>query len=126
MAYYEAKLPLDWFTRPGTVTISPAALTMAKEFRDEIVRTNPGEDWVVCFDWADSRRARKARGSNEWIDLGSGLDLTGYERFKVPAEAIQVADGLEVLIKIAESVLKNSKRKLIDIDADTRTHLTVR
>jgi len=114
------KFPLSWFNRPGTVSISPAALAMARAFSEETSRLEPKEDWVVCFDWADSRRARK-KGTNEWSDLGSGLDLVAYERNRVPAAAIALIDGLEILTKVP---LKNREGR-IEVDRRLRTHLAL-
>lgn len=126
MPHYDEPLSLDWFSRPGAVKISPAALEMAREFHAELVRTRPGEDWLVCFDWADSRRARIPRDSNQWVDLGAGLDLTAYEREKVPRAAIQNIGGLEILVKISELVLSSSAGRSIEIDEQVRTHLALR
>lgn len=114
------KFPLAWFNPPGTVSISPAALAMARAFRDETSKLQPEEDWIVCFDWAESRRARK-KGTNEWSDLGSGLDLVAYERSRVPAAAIALLDGVEVLTKVP---ITNRKGR-IEVDNRLRTHLAL-
>ena len=113
------------FARPGVVSISPTALELAKQYRNEIVRTKTPGDWVVCFDWATSRRARRPQ-TNEWFDLGAGFDLSSYERSKVPTEAVQVVDGLEFLVKISVGALRSSKRRLIETDTGVRTHLALR
>jgi len=113
------------FARPGTVSISPAALELARQYRGEIARAKVPGDWIVCFDWATSRRARKPQ-SNEWFDLGAGFDLSSYERSKVPTAAVQVIDGFEFLVKISVGALRSSKRRLIETDTGVRTHLALR
>jgi hypothetical protein len=95
--------------------ISSSALRLARSFLDEARRASPDVDWVVCFDWADSRRVRRP-GTNDWSDLGAGIDVTAYEREHVPSTMIQLIDGLEVLIKIRSDVWQRSRQKLIDTD----------
>lgn len=60
---FDAGSPDHWFTPPGTLRISAAALVLAQRFHAEAKQAAPGEDWVVSFDWADSRRWRE-KGTN--------------------------------------------------------------
>ena len=103
------------FTPPGMLQISGSALRLAKSFLDEARRAGPDADWVVCSDWSDSRRVRRPK-TNDWDDLGAGIDVTAYEREHVPSTMIQLVDGLEVLIKIRSEVWQRSRQKLIDTD----------
>src|SRR4051794_38901500 len=91
------------FTQPGMLTISASALDVARRFHEEAVGSDPGQDWIVSFDWADSRRMRKPN-TNDWDDLGAGIDVTAYVREHVPASAIQLIDGLEVLISVPDHI----------------------
>src|SRR3954451_21544879 len=105
------------FTQPGILAISASALDVAKRFHEEALRDEPGQDWIVSFDWSDSRRMRRPN-TNDWDDLGAGIDVTAYVREHVPASAIQLIDGLEVLISIPDHILQQSQRKRIDIEGD--------
>ena len=123
--WFDGKLPDDWFTSPGTVRVSAAALAMAKAFDDEVRDKHSAEDWIVAFDWGDSRRVRD-RGTNNWRDLGAGLDLVAYERWKIPDNDIQELDGLRFAVKIPGQVVKASNERLIDTDKASVSGLALR
>jgi hypothetical protein len=112
---FETVPPDGWFTPPGTLRISTSALELAREFRDQARESQPDEDWIVSYDWADSRRVRE-KGSNDWRDLGAGLDLTAYERWKIPEKHIQKTGDLEIVVKIPPQIWQKSKERLIDTD----------
>jgi hypothetical protein len=116
----------EGFTPPGIVTISPAALKMAQEFGDHVRREQAAKDWIVCFDWADSRAMRIPRPSGRMQELGPGFDLAAYERRFVPAKAIQSSNGVTFAVKIPSRVWLNSARRLIDADASVGSGLTLR
>ncbi|MGI8525849.1 MAG: hypothetical protein ACR2K5_06640 [Pseudolabrys sp.] len=69
----------------------------------------------MAFDWAHLRRVRQPN-TNNWRDLGAGLDLAAYERQQVPSAAIQITEGLEFSVKISENVLTKENMPLIDVD----------
>lgn len=117
-------LPPDWFTPPGVVTVSAAALELARAFVAEARRTRPDEDWIVAFDWADSRRVRLP--DNQWEELGEGIDLAVYERTKIPPGATATVDGVEFAVKIAHHIYENSPERLIDRDDAVRSRLVLR
>jgi hypothetical protein len=117
-------LPPDWFTLPGVVAVSPAALELARGFLEEARRTRPDEDWVVSFDWADSRRVRLP--DNRWEELGEGLDLAVYERVKVPPNVTTTVDGVEFAVKIADHIRERATERLIDRDDAVRSKLVLR
>ncbi len=104
-----------FFIAAGQVGATTAALGLARAFLDRIRRAQPDEDWVVCFDWADSRRVRKTPGG-EWQDLGAGLDIAAYAKRRIPESAIQTVDGLEIAFKIPRHVVDRSREKRIDVD----------
>ena len=107
----------EYFTPPGLVILSDAALELARSYGDEMRLQRPGEDWIVVVAWWHSRRVRE-KGTNNWTELGAGLGLAAYERPKVPAKRIHVADGFEYAVKIPADVLDAASAKLIDADRD--------
>jgi hypothetical protein len=123
--WFEGRLPDDWFSPPGIVTVSHAAMALAKAFEAEARKNHPHETWIVAFDWADSRRVRD-RGTNNWRDLGAGLDLAAYESWKVPAKNIHETEGFRFAVKIPGQILEASPEKLIDADATAVSGLVLR
>jgi hypothetical protein len=116
----------DGFTSPGLIKVSDAALQMAREFADFVQQNRPDEDWVVGFDWADSRQMRFPRPGGPMQELGPSIDLAGYERRSVPDEVIQTIDGIAFAIKVPSRVWLNSAKRLIDIDQNAESGLTLR
>ena len=116
----------DGFTPPGILKVSAAALRMARDFGDVLKQEKPNEDWVVCFDWADSRRMRFPRPSGAMQELGPGFDLAGYERRKVPHEVLQSIEDVAFAIKAPSRVWLNSAKRLIDVDPNAGSGLTLR
>ena len=123
--WFEGKLPDRWFSNPDKVKVSAEALAIAKGFDEEISGKHPDQQWVIAFDWADSRRVRD-RGTNNWQDLGSGLDLTAYEHWKVPLQAIKKLDELRYAIKIPDQILDASAEKLVDVDDSSVSGLVLK
>jgi hypothetical protein len=117
--------PEHWFAPPGTLRVSASALQVARQFRDQARQAVPDEDWVVCFDWADSRRVR-TKGTNEWRDVGAGLDLTAYERWKISDTHIQSIDGVDIAFKVPPQVYERSAERLIDTDETAFSGLVLR
>jgi hypothetical protein len=60
--------PGDWFTPPGRLRISAAAIELARAFHEQVRKAAPDEDWVISFDWADSRSVRD-KDNSEWRDV---------------------------------------------------------
>jgi hypothetical protein len=116
----------DGFTSPGLIKVSDAALQMAREFADFLKQDRPDEDWVVGFDWADSRQMRFPRPGGPMQELGPGIDLAGYERRSVPDEVIQTIDGIAFAIKVPSRVWLNCAKRLIDVDSSASSGLTLR
>lgn len=117
---------LDGFTAPGIVKVSAAALQMAREFGDQLRQQMPDHDWVVCFEWGESRQMRFPPPDGKVQDLGPGLDLAAYDRHQVPDEAVQSIDGVTFAIKLPTRVWRNSNKQLIDVDAKASGGLTAR
>jgi hypothetical protein len=120
---FDTTEPPEWFTPPGTVQVTAPALELARDFAEHARTARPDEEWIVSFDWADSRRIRLA--NNQWEELGAGIDLTAYERRNVPGGATRTVDGVEFAIKIPSPVYEKSA-KLIDRDDTARSKLTLR
>lgn len=116
----------DGFTSPGLIKVSDAALQLARDFGDFLKQDRPDEDWVVGFDWADSRQMRFPRPGGPMQELGPGIDLAGYERRSVPDEVIQTIDGIAFAIKVPSRVWLNSAKRLIDVDKAAGSGLTLR
>ena len=116
----------EGFTAPGIVKVSAAALKMAQEFGDHLRQEQAAKDWIVCFDWADSRAMRIPRPSGAMRQLGPGFDLAAYERRDVPAKAVQSIGGVTFAVKIPSRVWLNSAQRLIDADGSVGSGLTLR
>jgi hypothetical protein len=124
MAPDYSKPPYSFFAPPGIVKISEPALQMARRFFETISETKTS-DWIISFDWAESRFFRKpAHGPR--IELGAGLDIVAYDRVDVPSEVIQSIDGLDLAIKIPSSIYEKSTLRLIDVDETEVSKLTLR
>lgn len=117
--------PDDWFTPPGKLRVSASALELAREFREQARQAAPDEDWIISFDWSDSRRIRE-KGSNEWRDIGAGLDLTAYERRKIRDDHIQRMEGMDIVMKVPAPVWEKSAERLIDTDETAFSGLVLR
>jgi hypothetical protein len=117
---------LDDFISPGVIKISAAALQLAREFDGFLKQEKPEQDWIVCFDWADSRSMRFPRPGGPMQDLGPGFDLAAYERRQVPDEVTQHTDGIAFAIKVPSRVWLNSAQRTIDVDESGGSGLTLR
>lgn len=113
MAPDYSKPPLNFFAPPGMVKVSTAALEQARRFAEDIGRVRPDDDWVVSFEWAESRSVRHRTGGPR-EELGPGLALVAYDRSDLPPEVIQTAGELEFAIKIPRKVWGKSKLRMID------------
>jgi hypothetical protein len=116
----------DGFTSPGLVKVSSAALRMAREFSDQLRQQMPDQDWVVGFDWADSRQMRFPRPGGAMQELGPGFDLAAFERRNVPDAVIQTIEGTTFAMKVPSRVWLNSAKRLIDVDPNNGSGLTLR
>lgn len=116
--------PDGWFTPPGTLRISASALELALGFLEQVRKADASQNWVVSYDWADSRRARE-KGSNNWRDLGAGLDLTAYERWKIADKHIQKVRDLEIVVKVPPQIWQKSEKRLIDTDKQSFSGLVL-
>src|SRR5258708_7791955 len=87
------------FSNPRSVTISPAALTMAREFALAIGQMGYARQ-VVVFDWAKSVTVLDP-GQPE-RDIGACLMIGAYRRDQVPPEAVEMVDGFALTLVIPD------------------------
>ena len=116
--------PQSGFLFRGMVRVTPAALDLARAFAEKMQASQPGEDRVVSFNWADMRRLRLH--GNTWADVGPSLALGTWPRAEVPAECIEVVDGLAFAIWIPEPTRSAARERRIDRDDSVPTKLTLR
>lgn len=119
------RIAVDHFAPPGTVTVSPSALKLARQFDEHIRDGRRNEAWLTTFSWADARQVQQADTEN-WEDMGPGLDLGAFERDQVPPEVIHSVDGMEFAIMIGASVYEAAEQRLIDRDDAVLSKLVLR
>ena len=118
------RLPYSSFAPPGSVQVSPAAFTMAKELALEVARKRNDTGWSLCFEWGDSRRIRRNFGPQE--ELGPGLDLNVLDAGLLPDGVLQTIDELTFAIRISRHIYEASQYRLIDVDPTAYSKLTLR
>ena len=68
----------------------------------------------------------REKGTNEWRDVGAGLDLAAYERWKISDTRIQSNDGVDIAFKVSPQVYERSAERLIDTDETAFSGLVLR
>lgn len=111
------------FSNPRSVTISPAALTMAREFALGIGQMGYTSR-VVAFDWAESVTVMEP-GQPE-RDIGACLMIGAYRRDEVPPESVEMVDGFALTIVIPEEAWPPGALRLIDVDEGQLFKLVMR
>jgi hypothetical protein len=111
------------FSNPRSVTISPAALTMAREFALAIGQMGYARQ-VVVFDWAESLTILEP-GQPE-RDIGACLMIGAYRRDQVPPEAVEMVDGFALTLVIPEEAWPPGALRLIDVDEEQWFRLALR
>lgn len=102
------------FVSPGTVTLTPEVLALAKAFAQHAGGIGSGR-WIFVFDWATSR-VLENRKLGTRVDLGPGLDISAARPGDVPPEAVCEADGFRYAIQIPCEVVAAAAHKIIEID----------
>jgi hypothetical protein len=115
----------DWFTPAGAIEISASALALARAFHEQVRKAVPDEDWVISFDWADSRSVRET-GNGQWREVQPGLDLAAYERWKVPEQYVRRVGDTDIAVKIPTAEWEKSVERLIDVDESAFSGLILR
>ena len=101
------------FSNPRSVTISPAALTMAREFALAIGQMGYARK-VIAFDWAPWVIVREP-GQPE-RNIGACLMIGAYRRDEVPPQAVEMVDGFALTLAIPKDAWRPEARRLIDVD----------
>ncbi|MEX0860960.1 MAG: hypothetical protein WEB63_00595 [Cucumibacter sp.] len=108
------------FLAANTVSVSDAALTVARDLMSSV-----SGNWIAGFDWAFARR-HKLSPTEDWHEIGPGLDLGGFARKRIPPAAICRAGTLEYVVKIPREIVLQSKQRLIDVDPTAFSKLGLR
>jgi hypothetical protein len=111
------------FSNPQSVTISPAALTTAREFALAIGQMGYARQ-VVVFDWAESVTVLEP-GQPE-RDIGACLMIGAYRRDQVPPEAVEMVDGFALTLVIPDEAWPPGALRLIDVDEQQLFKLALR
>jgi hypothetical protein len=121
----EIAAPRWYFARPGEVTVSAAALELARKFDKAVRAVTSDRDWIVTFEWALNRRVRY-RPDGPWKDMGPGVDLSTYARSDTPANVTQRVGELEFAIKVPKDIYEQTAERLIDVDETAFSKLVLR
>jgi len=111
------------YSHPRTVTISPAALTTAREFAVGIGQMGYASQ-VVVFDWAPWLIVREP-GQPE-RNIGACLMLGACRRDQVPSEAVEMIDGFALTLVIPDEAWPPGALRLIDVDESQLFKLALR
>ena len=111
------------FSNPRSVTISPAALTMAREFAVGIGQMGYASQ-VVVFDWAPWLIVREP-GQPE-RNIGACLMLGACPIDEVPSKAVGMIDGFALTLVIPEEAWPPGALRLIDVDESQLFKLALR
>ena len=111
------------FSHPRSVTISPAALTMAREFAVAIGQMGYARK-VIAFDWAPSVIVREPGGPER--NIGACLMIVAYRRDEVPPEAVEMVDGFALTLVIPDEAWPLGALRLIDVDEQHLFKLALR
>jgi hypothetical protein len=111
------------FSNPRSVTISPAALTMAREFAVAIGQMGYASR-VVVFDWAPSVIWHEPGQPDR--DIGACLMIGACRRDEVPSEAVEMIDGFALTLVIPDEAWPTGARRLIDVDEQQWFRLALR
>jgi hypothetical protein len=125
MAPDYTKPPYSFFAPPGAIRVSPSALALAREYSSNVRQLRPDNNWIVGFDWGDTRSIRR-RVDGPLENLGAGLDLVAYERADIPSGVVQVLDGIEIAIKVPSRIYQTSRDRVIDTSEGAPPKLILR
>jgi hypothetical protein len=112
------------FTPPGTVQVSSSALNYARAFIEAIKGSKNG-DWIVTFSWCEAMSVK--RGANEpYVDIGSCIALSAFERHQIPQGFIQTVDDFEFAMQIPRRIWEKSARRIVEFDESLLFRLALR
>jgi hypothetical protein len=111
------------FSNPRSVTISPAALTMAREFAVAIGQMGYASQ-VVVFDWAESLTLHEPGQADR--EIGACLMIGASPVDEVPSEAVEMVDGFALTLVIPDEAWPPGALRLIDVDESQLFKLALR
>ena len=100
------------FVPSGVLTVTPAAIALAKAFAENMPRFSSGA-WTVSFFWATAQSVTRHGVTR---DLGPGLGLGAHQSDLIPEAAIIEQDGFRYTLQIPREVVAQAARKIIDTD----------
>ncbi len=106
--------PYSFFSPPGSIEITPAAMKLARDFSIAARQVDPQFDWVIVFEWFEERRVRE-NATSQWIDLGAGLDLGAYAPQDIPPGVTCLREGMSIVLKIPATIRQSVALKRIDV-----------
>jgi len=115
----EAQIPLDAFLSPGSVTVTDAALAIAKGFEEAVHKARPDATWIVVFDWWDDWSA-------DGVTQEPRLGMSTYEAGQVPDGVTQKVDGVTFAVTIPRDVYDAAKHKTIDVTEEGSMQVTLK
>lgn len=119
-------IPPDLIVPKGALRVSRGLLDLVKDFAAQHGMVRRNSRYVAAITWSDGRSYRLSDDS-ERVDQGPGLDLGGLERHGLPAEAIHVFDGVEVVLQIPSEAWRSRSERLIDLEErDGMTEVVLR
>ena len=110
--------PANFYVPKGTITLSPKALAVARQFVGNLREYDPKARWIAGFQWGTARSMRWTADS-ETIDEGPGIDLAGYRDSEVPPDKVEIVAGVPVIFLIPPDVVAAAKTKTM---VETRTN----
>jgi hypothetical protein len=115
----DAAIPIDAFLPPGSVTVTDAALAVAKGFEEAVRKARPDVAWIVVFDWWDDWSA-------SGVKQAPRLGMSAYEPKQMPEGVTQKVDSVTFAITIPREVYDAAKEKRIDVADDGSTQVTLK
>lgn len=81
---------------PGSVRLSPAALSVIRDFLDTLRRESGDTCEVVSIFWGQETRWKGPEDS-EWKTAGPSLDIGAYSCKQIPPDVVQTIDGIWIV-----------------------------
>jgi hypothetical protein len=100
------------FVPPKQISVSPEALSEARQFLSELESQGQGTKWIVAFTWCYDRTLKKGPGSPA-VDEGSGIDLAGYRVSEIPANVVDERSGVPLAFITPHYKLVNARKEII-------------
>lgn len=115
----DAPIAVAAFLPPGSVTVTDAALAVAKGFQEAVLKARPDVSWIVVFDWWDDWSANGVKQPPR-------LDLSAHEPGDIPEGVTQTADGVTFAVIIPRDVYDAAREKKIDLAGDGSTQVELK